>query len=58
MVDVYQGVFLMLSLIQALFAGLVLGKLAEGDMRSGVKHSLILMTISFFMITLAQGLMG
>jgi len=53
-----RGVFLMLSLIQALFAGLVLGKLAEGDMRSGVKHSLILMTISFFCITLAQGLMG
>jgi flagellar protein FlaJ len=53
-----RGVFLMLSMIQAMFAGLVLGKLAEGDMRSGVKHSLILMTISFFIITLAQGMMG
>jgi len=53
-----RGVFLMLSLIQAGFAGVVLGKLAEGDMKSGVKHSLILMTIAFFAITLAQGMMG
>lgn len=52
-----RGVFLMLALIQALFAGLVLGKLAEGDLRSGVKHSLILMTVAFFVITLAQGAM-
>ncbi|MBI4738331.1 type II secretion system F family protein [Candidatus Woesearchaeota archaeon] len=50
-----RGVFLMLALIQALFAGLVLGKLAEGEIRAGVKHSLILMTIAFFVISLAQG---
>jgi flagellar protein FlaJ len=53
-----RGVFLALALIQACFAGLVLGKLAEGDIRSGAKHSLILMTIAFFVITLAQGAMG
>ena len=50
-----RGVFLMLSLIQGLFAGLVLGKLSEGDMSSGMKHSLIMMTIGFFVISLAQG---
>lgn len=53
-----RGVFLMLALIQALFAGLVLGKMAEGDIKSGAKHSLILMTLAFFVITLAQGAMG
>ncbi len=53
-----RGVFLMLSQIQALFAGLVLGKLSEGDIKTGVKHSLILMTIAFFVISLAQGAMG
>jgi flagellar protein FlaJ len=53
-----KGVFLMLALIQACFAGLVLGKLAEGDLKSGAKHSLILMTVAFFVITLAQGAMG
>ncbi len=53
-----RGVFLMLALIQACFAGLVLGKMSEGDLRTGVKHSLILMTVAFFVITLAQGAMG
>lgn len=53
-----RGVFLMLAMIQAFFAGLVLGKLAEGDLKSGAKHSLILMTVAFFVITLAQGAMG
>ena len=50
-----QGIFLMLALIQAFFAGLVLGKMAEGDMRSGLKHSLILITIAFLVITFGQG---
>ncbi len=53
-----KGVFLMLACIQALFAGLVLGKLAEGDIKAGVKHSLILMTLAFFVISLAQGAMA
>jgi flagellar protein FlaJ len=49
------GVFLMLSLIQGLFAGLIIGKLSEGDMLSGFKHSLILMTIAFIVMSFAQG---
>ena len=50
-----QGIFLMLALIQGFFAGLVIGKLSEGEVLSGFKHSLILMAISFFLMTLAQG---
>ena len=50
-----RGVFLLLACIQALFAGLVLGKLAEGDFKAGAKHSFILLTIAFFVISLAQG---
>ncbi len=53
-----RGVFLMLANIQGFFAGLVLGKLAEGELRLGIKHSLILMTLAFFVITLAQGSMA
>ncbi len=53
-----RGVFLMLACIQACFAGLVLGKLAEGDIKMGLKHSLILMTLAFFVISLAQGAMA
>ncbi|MBI2133762.1 type II secretion system F family protein [Candidatus Woesearchaeota archaeon] len=51
------GIFLMLSLIQGFFAGVVLGKLAEGDMTSGLKHSLIMMTFAFIIITLSQAMM-
>jgi archaeal flagellar protein FlaJ len=50
-----QGVFLMLALIQGLFAGLIIGKLSEGNMASGFKHSLILMTIAFIIMSFAQG---
>ena len=34
----------------------VLGKLAEGDLTSGLKHSLVMMTSAFIIITIAQGL--
>ena len=49
------GVFLMLALIQGLFAGLVIGKLSEGQISAGLRHSLILMAAAFFIISLAQG---
>ncbi|MFH1133777.1 MAG: type II secretion system F family protein [Nanoarchaeota archaeon] len=51
-----RGVLLMLPVVQGLFAGLVLGKLSESDMGSGLKHSLILMTIAFFVMSLSQGM--
>ena len=53
-----RGVFLMLAMIQGLFAGLVLGKLSEGDISAGYKHSMILMSLAFFTIGVAQTLMG
>ncbi|RMF55013.1 type II secretion system F family protein [Candidatus Woesearchaeota archaeon] len=50
-----NGVFLMLVVIQGFFAGIVVGKLAYGEMKKGVKHSVILMVIAFVVITIAQG---
>ncbi len=47
-----RGEFLMLTLIQAFFAGVIIGKLSEGDLTSGLKHSIVLMTIAFFIMTL------
>lgn len=47
-----DGVFLMLSLIQGFFAGVVIGKLSEGTLEAGLKHSLILGGLAFFIITL------
>ncbi len=52
-----NGIFLMLALIEGFFAGIVIGKLAEGELRAGLKHSLILMTIAFFVISLSQGML-
>ena len=49
-----RGMFLMLAVIQGFFAGLVIGKLSEGDMMPGLKHSFILMTVAFFVISIAQ----
>ncbi|MEM3370448.1 MAG: type II secretion system F family protein [Candidatus Woesearchaeota archaeon] len=50
-----NGIFIMLSVIQGLFAGLVIGKLSEGDIRYGIKHSVILMSMAFILISLSQG---
>lgn len=47
-----DGIFLLLSLIQGMFAGLVIGKLSEGTLQAGLKHSLLLGTVAFFVITL------
>lgn len=47
-----RGIFMMLSLIQGFFAGIIIGKMAEGDLTAGVKHSLILMTVAFFIMSL------
>lgn len=46
--------FLYLLLTQGLFAGLVIGKLTEGTLKSGLKHSFILMITSFLVSTGAR----
>lgn len=42
--------FLYLLLVQGFFTGLTIGKLSEGSLRAGLKHSLI-MTLAAFLIT-------
>lgn len=43
--------FLYLLLIQGFFSGLTIGKLAEGNMKAGIKHSFALMLMSFLFAT-------
>ncbi len=43
--------FLYLLLTQGLFTGLVIGKLAEGSIKAGVKHSFIMMISAFLIST-------
>lgn len=50
--------FLYLLLAQGLFAGLTIGKLAEGKVKSGIKHSFILMIAAFLISTGAEVLLG
>jgi len=50
--------FLYLLLIQGFFDGLVIGKLAEGSAKSGIKHSFALMITSFFIATGANIIFG
>ena len=50
--------FLNLLLIQGFFIGLVIGKLAEGSVKNGIKHSFILMLSAFLIATGANALFG
>ena len=50
--------FLYLLLVQGLFSGLVIGKLSEGDIKAGVKHSFILILLSFGISTVANIIFG
>ena len=48
-------IFFSSILIQGFFAGLVIGKFSEGNIKNGLIHSLILMTLSALIITTAKG---
>jgi flagellar protein FlaJ len=37
--------------VQSLFAGLVIGKISEGDIKNGAKHSFVLLTITLLVVT-------
>ena len=50
--------FLILLIIQGLFTGLVVGKLAEGSVKSGIKHSFILAVTAFLVSTGAKAFLG
>lgn len=43
--------FLFLLIVQGLFAGLVIGKLAEGTVKSGIKHSFVMIVLAYLTTT-------
>jgi len=53
-----SGAFLYLLLIQGFFGGLVIGKLSEGSIKAGLKHSFALMLMSFLVSSGANILWG
>jgi len=50
--------FLYLLLVQGFFSGLIIGKLAEGSVKYGIKHSFILMLSAFLISAGANALFG
>jgi flagellar protein FlaJ len=53
-----SGIFMMLAVIQSFFAGIVLGKMSEGDYKSGLRHSLLMMFIAVFVLAIANSLLS
>ena len=53
-----SNAFLYLILTQGFFTGLTIGKLAENDIKAGVKHSFALMFLSFLASTIANIILG
>ena len=50
--------FLYLLIVQGFFAGLVIGKISEGTIRAGLKHSFILVALSLLISTGANLFLG
>lgn len=50
--------FLYLLLIQGLFSGMTIGKLSEGDIKAGIKHSFALIVLSFMISAVANIFFG
>lgn len=50
----YEEMFRNLVILQGLFAGLVIGKMSEGAVVGGIKHSLLLVIVGIVIYTLSQ----
>lgn len=50
--------FMVLLLVQGIFAGLTIGKLSEGNVKAGIKHSFVLTILAFLIATGARAFLG
>ncbi|MBS3163074.1 type II secretion system F family protein [Candidatus Woesearchaeota archaeon] len=48
-------IFVYLVIIQGFFAGLLIGKFSEGELKYGVKHALILVILGYLIISTVRG---
>jgi len=55
--DFSKPLFMML-IVQSFFAGLVIGKISEGTIKAGIRHSFILLAVTLFVTTGARLLFG
>ncbi len=54
--DEFSMPLFVMILVQSFFAGLVIGKISEGSIKNGIKHSFILLTITLLITTGAKAL--
>jgi len=56
----YVSIFFILSVVQAVFAGLVAGQVSEGSPKAGMKHSIILLSVvvGAYLLLFRIGLIG
>src|SRR3989344_3722043 len=52
----FNNIFLATILVQGFFAGIMSGKFAEGDYKSGIKHALIMAIGGYLVMTTALGI--
>ncbi len=52
--NIVERAFYILIFIEAFFTGLVTGKLGEGKIKAGIKHSFILMVIAFILLAISR----
>ncbi|MBI2148546.1 type II secretion system F family protein [Candidatus Woesearchaeota archaeon] len=52
----FGKIFIATIIVQGLFAGLMLGKFSEGDYKSGLKHSLIMVIVGYLVMSTAAGI--
>jgi flagellar protein FlaJ len=52
-VEIYTETFVWFILIQGFFAGLAIGKMAEGSVQAGLKHSMILIIVGYALFSFA-----
>ncbi len=55
-IDYLSKIFLWLIVIQGMFAGLMVGKFTEGELKAGVKHAIFLMVAGYIIISTAMGI--
>lgn len=48
--------FTYLAMIQGFFAGLMIGKFSEGELKYGIKHALILVIVGYLIISTVRGI--
>jgi flagellar protein FlaJ len=56
--DTFAMPLFVMLLVQSFFAGLVIGKISEGSIKSGIKHSFILIAITLLIVTGVRALFG